>query len=80
MKAPSTLAFVLRRHFVQFAAGIIFIAAGVIGYAHYSPAPTHADFSVAFDLGIWPSVASAAIGVFNIWRAWSKGRALREGK
>jgi len=72
MKAPSTLAFVLRWHFVQFIAGIILIVAGVIGFANYAPAPTHADFTVAFDLGIWPSVVSFVIGVFNVWRALNR--------
>jgi len=80
MNTPGTLAFVLRWHFAQFAAGLALLALGVYGFANYTPDPPDAPYqSLVGMLGPWPYLIGAAVGAFNAVRAWRKGARLRTG-
>lgn len=81
MKTPGTLAFVLRWHFAQFAAGLILLVLGTLGFANYTPDPPELPYeSLVGTLGAWPYLVGAAVGAFNALLAWSKGRRLRLGR
>ncbi|MGM3413085.1 hypothetical protein KXR69_26200 [Ralstonia holmesii] len=80
MKSPSTLAFVLRWHGLEFIGGIAALILGLLGLLNFKPDPPGQAFQSLPDmLGIWPYMLSMAVGAFMTVRAWRRGSALRNG-
>jgi hypothetical protein len=74
MKSPSTLAFVLRWHGLEFIGGLVALILGLLGLLNFKPDPPGLAFQSLPDmLGIWPYMLCMAVG------AWRRGSILRNG-
>ncbi|MDE4928826.1 hypothetical protein PQH03_29690 [Ralstonia insidiosa] len=80
MKSPSTLAFVLRWHGLEFIGGLVALILGLLGLLNFKPDPPGLAFQSLPDmLGIWPYMLCMAVGAFMTVRAWRRGSSLRNG-
>ena len=80
MRTPSTLAFVLRWHGLQFIGGLAVLVLGGLGWASFTPDPPGLAYQSGVDMvGTWPYLIACVIGAGNALRAWSKGSRQRFG-
>lgn len=81
MRNPSTLAFVLQWHGLQFLGGLAILLLGVVGWVKFEPDPPGVAWqSLPEMLGVWPYVMACIVGSGAAWVAWSKGSRLRGGR